>query len=440
VGPLSDDAVVHLISTNFVPVAMDRHKMDHDQGEVGAFYHSAYTQAPQYQGLWLISPDGRVLCKTGRGAGSDNWPKVVLADLQAGLTKFGPVAPRRVQQRNLHPYKGLGIRPGGSVVLAVTTKAVMIGDLRTELTADKTTWQYIDGVALSSAEWSSVAPPNAQAGCQWTLPEDLGRRFCRMLTTDMATFQVQDVSEVRLSGRVASVQDGIAYLSYDGRLIGVRRTKGSDVEQYCAMTLAGGVGAYDVRSRQMLSLTWVWDGRIQSRDLRKSPNPDWNRYGAVVEWRLGNLKAGVSDKADAPRPEAANQLEDSTPEDALRVFLFALAARDEAKLRGVALPDGELDVLLKGPSAQPEEIARLKVQLNEKPIRRLKAGDPVKMPDGETRVIKPDDVREGRVVLWAAGEPLPSRLENVDGHWKVFARPFILARKSADENRRQVRE
>jgi hypothetical protein len=59
----------------------------------------------------------------------------------------------------------------------------------------------------------------------------------------------------------------------------------------------------------------------------------------------------------------------------------------------------------------------------------LNAGDPVKMPNGESRIIKPDDVRAGRIVLWAAGEPLPSRLENVEGHWKVFAGAFIAARK-----------
>ena len=65
-------------------------------------------------------------------------------------------------------------------------------------------------------------------------------------------------------------------------------------------------------------------------------------------------------------------------------------------------------------------------------MRRLKVGDPVRMPGGQTRVIHPADVREGRVVLWPEGVPLPSRLENVGGHWKVFARPFIAARQAAE--------
>jgi hypothetical protein len=123
------------------------------------------------------------------------------------------------------------------------------------------------------------------------------------------------------------------------------------------------------------------------------------------------------------------ELADSTPEDALKTFLLALAAHDGAALRAVALPDAELDLLLQGSPTPPEKLALLKAQLEEKPMNRLNAGDPVRMPDGESRVIKPADVREGRVVLWAAGEPLPSRLENVGGQWKVFARPFIAARK-----------
>jgi hypothetical protein len=113
----------------------------------------------------------------------------------------------------------------------------------------------------------------------------------------------------------------------------------------------------------------------------------------------------------------------------LKTFLLALAAQDEATLRAVTLLHDDFDLLLNGPLASPDQLALLKARLEDKPIKRLKAGDPVKMPYGESRVIKPIDVREGRVVLWPAGAPLPSRLENVGGHWKVFADPFIAARK-----------
>jgi len=111
-------------------------------------------------------------------------------------------------------------------------------------------------------------------------------------------------------------------------------------------------------------------------------------------------------KAKAPGPETKVELADSTPEDALKTFLLALAARDEATLLAVTPPHAEFDLLLKGPVAHPDQLVLLKARLEEKPMKRLKAGDPVRMPDEESRVIKPADVREGRVVLWpsAAGD------------------------------------
>jgi hypothetical protein len=193
------------------------------------------------------------------------------------------------------------------------------------------------------------------------------------------------------------------------------------------MKLIGGVGTYDLRAGQMLSLTWVWDGLYGNLHDSSSPGGA-RRFGVVVEWRR--------EDSNASGPERAVELADSTPEDALKTFLLALAAGDAAALRAVVLPDAELDWLLQGPPASPELLARLKARLEEQPMKRLRAGDPVTMPGGESRVVQPADVREGRVVLWPAGAPLPSRVENVGGHWKVLARPFIAARKQAEASRK----
>src|SRR5262249_47576034 len=152
----SDHEVIKLISTCFVPVAQNRHAMDRDRGEAGAFYHSVYKQSPQYQGLWLVSPDGQVLADAGRhpGANEANWPKVVLAYLKAGLAKFGHVTPRHAPLTDHHPYKGIGERQDGSVILAVTQKVISKNvDLAK---VNEKTWMpegIIDGMPLSAAEW-----------------------------------------------------------------------------------------------------------------------------------------------------------------------------------------------------------------------------------------------------------------------------------------------
>jgi hypothetical protein len=137
-------------------------------------------------------------------------------------------------------------------------------------------------------------------------------------------------------------------------------------------------------------------------------------------------------KLGASKPPVT--LVDSTPEDALKTFLIALAAQDEATLRAVTLPDDEFDWLLKDrpPPQTAGALAKMKAKLEQTPFRRLAAGDRVKMPGGRIGVIKPVDVENGRVVLLPEGAALPARLENVGGHWKVLARTFIAARKSAE--------
>ena len=299
---------------------------------------------------------------------------------------------------------------------------------------------FLDNLTLSASEWSALAPPDIREGSQWAIPEVVGRRFYPLLNPFDAKFgDPSEMTEFRLAGKVASVRAGVAHLVYQGHLAGTHhgtQSEGALGQQLWAdLKMIGGVGTYDLRSRRMVALTWVWDG-YHSSFFTPPDRGQTGRFAMVVEWRRGDATAGALPVANAPGPleVAKTELADSTPEDALKIFLIALAARDEATLRAVALPHAELDLLLRGPVASPDELALLKARLKEQPMRRLQAGDPVRMPDGESRVIKPVNVREGRVVLWPAGSPLPSRLENVGGHWKIFAAPFIAARKQSGVN------
>jgi len=425
-----------------VPVAVNAFKIRDAKDEGGDFYRLLTKQNPQYQGLYLATPDGRLLAAPGSDPPSDpaGFTRKVLADVKSGLSEFGTITPRRVTPTNSLPYRGIGVRADGSVTLAISDKSIPVKDL-SQLAGLSPNQLYLDSVTLSAAEWRALAPPDARAGSQWTIPEDIGRRFFPLLNPhDMKFGDPAEVTDVQFVGRVASVRDGIASLVYGGRIAGTHR--GTKYDAYegkslsGAVNMVGGVGAYDIQAGQMRSLTWVWHGMFWPwYDPYSDDRPQPGTYGAVVEWRRGDAKASPQLRARAPGPEAKVELADSTPEDALKTFLVALAAQDEATLRGVTLPHADFDLLLNGPPAPPDQLALWKAKLEEKPMKRLKEGDPVRMADGETRVIKPDDVREGRVVLWPSGAPLPSRLENVGGHWKVFAAPFIAARKSAVGNR-----
>jgi hypothetical protein len=160
--------------------------------------------------------------------------------------------------------------------------------------------------------------------------------------------------------------------------------------------------------------------------------------------RLASLAASptpATAKAKSKARQAASpadpgiQLSDATPEAALKTFLLALAAQDAAKLRAVTLPDRDFDWLLKGRPASPELLAEMRKQLENAPMRRLVSGDRVTMPGNRSGTIQPSDVRSGRCVLLPSGARSPTRLQQEDGHWKVFAGPYITARKLAKSER-----
>ena len=417
-----------------MPVALNLYKIRDDKGEGGEFFRSVQRQKPNYLGLWLATWDGRLLA-----ASVQLDSKKMLAELREGLNEFGAVTPRRARRTNPLPDRGIGVRADGSVTLAISDKTIPVKDL-SQLPQILDYQMFLDSVTLSAAEWSALAPPDARAGSEWTIPEEIGRRFFLLLNPfDIKFRDPTEVTEVQLVARVASVREGIAWLVYEGRIAGTHRGTKDEASEgkslSSALKMVGGAGAYDIQAGQMLSLTWVWDGRFRNFPPYDDPP---TRFGAVVEWRGGDSKAAPRLEARAPGPETKGELADSTPEDALKTFLVALAAQDEATLHAVTLPDAEFEWLLKGPKAPPDVLARIRAGLEDKPMKRLNAGDRVQMPDGESRVIKPVDVREGRVVLWPAGLPLPSRLDNVGGHWKVFARPFIAALKQSGVNPSRV--
>lgn len=162
-----------------------------------------------------------------------------------------------------------------------------------------------------------------------------------------------------------------------------------------------------------------------------------------------NAKSRAGSKADDSTSKAlrgkrqassaTEQFSTSTPEGTLKTFILALAAQDERVLRAVTLPDPEFDWLLKSEPLGHDQLERMKIQLQQIPMKRLNAGDRVKLPGGKIGIVNPFDVREGRVVILPEGAPLPSRVEFFDGQWRVYARPFISARKAAEKKGKHTR-
>ncbi len=155
-------------------------------------------------------------------------------------------------------------------------------------------------------------------------------------------------------------------------------------------------------------------------------------FEAVVRAHYARLKAGTRATRRPDRPEARTRVPvaGATPEAALKTFVLAVAAGDETTLRVVSQPDADLARLLRRPPASREALARTKARLDQIVMKRLKPGDTARMADGRSRILQPDDIRGGRLVIWPEGASYATELRNVGGHWKVVARPFIAARKA----------
>jgi hypothetical protein len=135
--------------------------------------------------------------------------------------------------------------------------------------------------------------------------------------------------------------------------------------------------------------------------------------------------------AKTPASGARSRLKDDTPEDALHGFLVAFVEQDEAALRAITLPDPELEWLARGLRPPANALEMMRTYAMELKTRRLKPGESVALPEGQPITVRPEDVTEDRAVLLPEGDLLPIKLRRVEGHWKVDARPIIVARKAA---------
>ncbi len=183
--------------------------------------------------------------------------------------------------------------------------------------------------------------------------------------------------------------------------------------------------------------------------------PEWT---AVLGWRapqsiverihlpeLAKLTAGTAvvnpaipapsdkDKARTETPASGAATAD-TPEQALRTFLMAVVTKDEATLHGVTLPTDDFDWLLRGEAVPADHLEEAKAW-TERPIRVLRPGDEIILPGNRRTTVAPDEVDPDHAVLWPEGDPVPHRLQRIDGQWRVDARPLIAARKAADAAR-----
>jgi hypothetical protein len=274
-----------------VPVALNLYKIREDKSAAGDFFRFAQRQKPNYQGLWLVSPAGKLLAAhqdmTRMSNPHGEWARSAYADLESGLKAFGIVSPRPVQPVQSLPHRGVGTLPDGGARLAVTDRWVFVKDLSADAPRDALGATVLDSISLSAEDLQRLTPPTAKSGAKWTVAEGTARKFFPLLSTGDTVFRdAREVTAVKLSALVEKIDGETAYLSYQGEIAATHEgTKNEAREgQHCSSEakLLGGVGVYDRKSRQLVALSLVFDGRFRNYAPYDSPAP----FGAVVEWSI----------------------------------------------------------------------------------------------------------------------------------------------------------
>ena len=276
-------------------MAVNLYKIRQAKDAGGELFQAVQRQQSQYQGIWIVSPEGKVLAAHHEIKDHKTWSQEVLATIDRALGTFGQVTARQAKVLNPLPDRGVGVQPDGSVTLAMYTRTVRGGGRAAAHPAVHTNslWLWdgelksdgppvIDSLPLSKAEWESLAPGKPVVGTEWSIPESIARKFSRALSpsSDQSTMpRPEDATVAELTASVEAVEGDEARIRFTGRW--TTKHIYEDKPSY-AWATADGIGLCDTRQRAMRSLVLTFSGAFRMvPPYDKSDRPT----GAVAEWR-----------------------------------------------------------------------------------------------------------------------------------------------------------
>jgi hypothetical protein len=238
------------------------------------WFRAVGRQKDQYQGVWIVSPDDKVL--GGDDYGYKDAPKL-LAGMDAGLKAFGPVEPRKARRQEPFPFRGVGVRPGGSVDLAL---------YRCYLHQGKPDGPHLrDTLPLTKEEWAALTPPKLVAGTEWVIAENVAKKMVRPFCLNTLGGDMpgpEDAKVARLTAKVEAVEDGRARIRLTGTFEAVKLFKEKNLS-FRATATAAGIAEFDVKEKMLSSVLLVFQGAYQQG---AEPETQKGRpFGAVAEWQ-----------------------------------------------------------------------------------------------------------------------------------------------------------
>ncbi len=273
---MNQPAIIKLIATNTVPVALNLYEIRSQKDSSGDFFRGVQKQRPaQYQGLYLVTAEGKVLASHQKYANEKTWAHDVATDLEPGLRAFGEIKPRDVSRVDPLPFRGVGLHNDGSITLAIYLRNSIRGIPLRELPNP-----IVDSLTLSAAELGEFAPPRLELGATWKFSEELSRKFSRLLGPgdEDSMPRPSEVTAFHLTAKLDRGENGVAIITYQGTLTGSHLTAAKKRTQGRIQIV--GVGRYRVKTREMLSIVWLAEGVYNA----PPPYDAGVGYSGVAEW------------------------------------------------------------------------------------------------------------------------------------------------------------
>ncbi len=287
--------MIHQVSTNFVPIAVNLYKIRAVHNAGGDLFRLAQAQNPQYQGIWILTPEGKLLAAHQDFKSQATWAQEVLTTIETAEKNFGAVTPRQVKARDPLPNRGTGVLADGSVSLALYTRYMRGGGKQGVPPGVNQTslWMWegqlqpdgppvIDSIALSPQEWAALSPPKVAAGAEWTLPDAVARKFSRALSpsSDQSLMpRPEETSLATLTAKVEAISNHLARLRFTGRLAAKHLYDGKASYGWATVN---GIALYDTAQQCLNALQWEADGAFRMP-------PPWDKEDrpicAVIEWK-----------------------------------------------------------------------------------------------------------------------------------------------------------
>jgi hypothetical protein len=269
------------VSRHFVPVAQNQYDVRDRKDEEGDLHRAIRRLRGEYQGVWMVTPDLKLLAQfhqlpSGSPATRENMTQGLLTSIREALGKTGSVPLRDAKPDRLNADRGRGVRPDGSVRLALTVRSIHEGRRDGSPT--------LDSVVLTAEQWRAFRPEKVTEGARFVLPEVVSRQFVRALSpaSDQSTMpRPQHAKTARLEARVDAVEGGQVRLRLDGSWETEHPCEGDIKRPIRTSATADGVVVYDGQRREVRSLLLVFSGTYRHFPPYDSPR----ETGAVIEWQ-----------------------------------------------------------------------------------------------------------------------------------------------------------